>query len=445
MRFTDDRFGNPNSAVFLSGHAESYINLGSYKALKPKSGTISLWIKIENQVAAGIGIAVNPILITKCYALDDFYEAYSLYYDFNEKKIAVSFTKDSTEQLNHFSSPIKLNQWYHLAITYNSDSSTFYINGIKSSSYAKKFETKFLENDSVLVGNTGNKKNQRYLKGDIDDIEFYDSVLTPEQITELYNVPNPNKQAIILKWVLISIVAIVTLFLLYFIAKYRVQKSVLKEKEKLELQNKLLETELRVNRASMNPHFLFNSLNALHNFILNNEVDSASDYLVKFSKIVRKILDSNMHESISLDLEVELLDRYLEIENLRFEENIQYSIVIDESLKASIVQIPIMMLQPFVENAVWHGLLNKANQKIITISFSAYKEKYIYCVIEDNGVGRKKSGPVILEKKSLATNFVIQRLELLNKIHGLNCSLAIEDKPNNTGTIVKIILPILNL
>lgn len=84
--FTEDRFGNTDHAVFLSGHAESYINLGNYKALKPKSGSISLWVKIENKVSAGTGLWINPILITKCYTLDSFYEAYSIYFDPEEKK-----------------------------------------------------------------------------------------------------------------------------------------------------------------------------------------------------------------------------------------------------------------------------------------------------------------------------------------------------------------------
>lgn len=444
VHFTDDRFGNSNNAVFLSGHAESYINLGSYKVLKPKKGTIVLWVKIENQVAAGTGLMVNPIIITKCDTLDNFYEAYSMYYDPEEKKIAVSFTKDSTEQLNHFSSPIKQNKWHHLAVTYDNNISTFYLDGKENSTYPKNFETNFLEADSVLIGSTGNKKNQRFLKADIDDIEFYDTVLTAEEINKLYNAPNPNKNTILLNWLLAILFFMVVSVILYFVIKQRVNIAVKKERQRLELNNKLLETELRVNRASMNPHFLFNSLNALHNLILNNEIDNASDYLVKFSKLVRKILDSNMHESISLELEIELLDLYMEIENLRFEENIKYTIITEDSLVSSATRIPIMMIQPFVENAIWHGLLNKTGDKVINISFSLFEKKYIYCIIEDNGTGRKKSRSSLIEKKSLATGFVKQRLDLLNKIYDLKCSLIIEDKPNNQGTIVKIILPILN-
>ncbi len=442
--YTEDRFGNANHAVFLSGNADSYINLGNSNKVKPKTGSIVLWIKIENAVWAGKGIRINPILITRCDTSADFYEAFSIHYELDTKKVAFSTTKDSTLQVNHFTSIFKQNKWHQIVVTYDFNTSVLYLDGKLQSRLPKKFETRFLLTDSVLIGNTGSKKNERYLKADVDDIEFYDKVLTEDEVQELFNTPNPNKNSTILNWLLEGLILIIIIILLYFLIKHQLKKGILKEKQHLELQNKLLETELRVNRASMNPHFLFNSLNALHNFILNNEIDNASDYLVKFSKIIRKILDSNMHESISLELEIELLERYLEIENLRFEENIIYTISIEESLPVSSITIPIMMLQPFIENAIWHGLLNKKGEKIISISFSLYQEKYISCIIEDNGTGRKKNEAGFLEKKSLATAFVLQRLELLNKIHRLNSSLVIEDKPDNTGTIVKITLPILN-
>ncbi|MBA2613208.1 MAG: histidine kinase [Bacteroidetes bacterium] len=445
VSFTNDRFGNANNAVYLFGNQYSYINLGNYKAIKPTCGSISLWVKIENEVLAGQGYKFNPIIITKCSNEDDFFEAYSMFYLIETKKINATCTKDSTKQIGITSlKPIDHLTWNHMVLTYDDNWFSFYVDGKLEKQLAKNYKTQFNETDSVLVGITANNKNKRYLMATVDDIEFYDKVLTEKEVSELYHAPNPNKNKIIYEWLLVCLTILILGALLYLLIKYQIKKGIIKEKEKLELQNKLLETELRVNRASMNPHFLFNSLNALHNFILNNEIDNASDYLIKFSKIIRKILDSNMHESISLDLEIELLERYLEIENLRFEENINYTIITDDNLVASSIHIPIMMLQPFIENAIWHGLLNKKGEKIITISFSVIDEKYVYCIIEDNGTGRKKNDVIVLEKKSLATSFVLQRLELLNKIYNFNCSLVIEDKPNNSGTIIKITLPILN-
>ncbi|MDO9000702.1 MAG: histidine kinase [Bacteroidota bacterium] len=446
VSYTYDRFGNANNAIYLFGNQYSYINLGNYTALKPTSGSISLWIKIENEVSAGKGYKFNPILLTKCAKEDDFFEAYSIFYLPETKKLNVTCTKDSVTQIGITSiQPIEHYDWHHLVITYNYSWLSFYIDGKLEKKMSKNYTTQFLESDSVVVGSTANIKNQRYLMASVDDIEFFDRVLNDKEILELYHAPNPNKNKIILNWALIILAIIAFIIFAYHLIKRQIKLAVQKERVRLELHNKLLETELRVNRASMNPHFLFNSLNTLHNFILLNDIDIASDYLVKFSKLIRKILDSNMHDNISLDFEIEILEKYLEIENLRFEKNINFSIIIDDEIKPSSVKIPIMMLQPFVENAIWYGLLNKAGEKNITINFSLLEKKYIYCTIEDNGTGRKKESLTnLVEKKSLATNFIKQRLELLNKIHNLNCSLTIEDKPNNQGTIVKIVLPILN-
>jgi two-component sensor histidine kinase len=445
VNFSSDRFGNENNAVFISGNIASYINLGTDKALKPITGSISLWVTIENAIWSGTGIEVNPVLLTKSILSDDFYEAYSFYFEHKTNKLSVVVTKDSTLQVCQYSiKPIRTNRWYHMVLAYNDDSTAFYLNGQLQSRFPKKFKTQFLEGDSVLVGSTGNKKNSRYLKASVDDIEFYDRVLDPDEILKLYYAPDPNRNKVILMSSLAGVFLFGALLLLYFLIKYRIKKGIEKERQRLELHNKLLKTELRVNRASMNPHFLFNSLNALHNFILAGENDHASDYLLKFSKLIRKTLDSNMYDFISLEMEIELLDRYLEIENTRFEENIKYRIVTGESLTPASTHIPLMMLQPFVENAVWHGLLNKAGEKIINISFSLYETDYIYCIIEDNGSGRKNIQNRSSEKRSLATTFISQRLELLNKIHGLKCTLQIEDKPGQQGTIVKILLPILN-
>ncbi len=439
-----DRFGNENSAVYLHGNQYSYINLGNYPALKCKSASISLWLNVSNEIWAGQGYTINPVILTKSCNKDDFFESYAIYYMPEGDNIGCCLTKDSTNQMG-IPSATKFERfkWHHLVLTYNKEGMAFYIDGKKQGEFTTGFAATFSKTDSVLIGSTGNQKNNRFLNGFIDDVAFYDRVITAEEVEELFNAPNPNKNKIILNWFLRCLVMIVFILIIYFIVKHRVKLAIQKERSRLELNNKLLETELRVNRASMNPHFLFNSLNALHNFVLAKEIDNASNYLIKFSKLIRKILDSNMHESVSLNLEIELLEQYLELEKLRFDENIQYTIVTEDSLVSSIVRIPIMMLQPFVENAIWHGLLNKDGDKKISIAFSMVEDKYIFCVIEDNGIGRKEIIETVVEKKSMAIAFIKQRLELLNKIHNLNCSLIIEDKINQQGTIVKIILPIL--
>jgi hypothetical protein len=444
VNFTTDRFGNEGNAVFISGSKFSYINLGSDPRLKQKSGSISMWIKMEHKIWSGIGVKCNPLILTKYTNLNDFYESYGIYYMLETERLVGLATKDSTRETAVFAAKkFERNQWHHLVLAYDYDFLRFYIDGELQGKMDKKYETKFITTDSVLVGTLANEINDRFLNAVVDDIDFYNYVLSPDEVLALYHAPNPNKSMIILNWTLLCMAISAIILSGYLYIKYRIRKAVQKEKERRELDYKLLQTELRVNRASMNPHFLFNSLNTLHGFILEEELQDAGDYLVKFSKLIRKTLESNMNESISLKLEIELLERYLEIENMRFEENIRYTFITNDSLRPSAIHIPIMMLQPFLENAIWHGLLKKDGEKIITVTFSVLEEKYLYCEIEDNGTGRRQTGADPVEKTSMATVFIQQRLELLNKIHHLNCSLEIEDKPRYTGTIVKLTLPIL--
>jgi len=331
-----------------------------------------------------------------------------------------------------------------LVLTFTNDSLKFYVDAKLHGALPKKFENVYLSSDSVLIGSTGNKINERYLQAAIDDVEFYDIMLSDTQVKELYEAPNPNKNKIILNWILTSLLLLLLSTSIFFFVRYRIRLHLKREEKRFQQENLILETELRVNRALMNPHFVFNSLNALQNFILKNENERANNYLVKFSKLIRKILEVNMTDVISLEAEIELLNRYLEIEDLRFEEDIKHAIEVDPSIIPSIISIPIMMLQPFVENAIWHGLLKKTGEKQLKISFKVEAAIYLKCIIDDNGIGRKQENQDVFEKKSLATGFVLQRLEILNKLHHINCSLNIVDKPNNQGTTVTILLPILN-
>lgn len=444
VHFTDDRFGNEGNAVFMSGNKFSYVNLGNDPRLKQKNGSISLWVNMEYKIWSGAGVECNPFIITKYTNLSDFFESYAIYYMLRTKKLVAFSVQDSTRESSVVSlNTFKLNEWHHLVLAYDYHAIKFYIDGKLQGEMKKKFQTKFISTDSVMIGSLANKRNDRFLNGTVDDVAFYDYVLNDDEVSALYAAPNPNTTKMVLSWILKAAALIAIIYVVYLYILFRTRKAVKKEKARLELDYKLLQTELRVNRASMSPHFLFNSLNTLHSFILEEELHDAADYLVKFSKLIRKTLESNMQESISLKLEIELLERYLEIENMRFEENIRYTFVTTDSMNTSAIHVPIMMLQPFLENAIWHGLLKKDGDKIITVSFSVREEKYLYCEIEDNGAGRRKKGADPVEKTSMATGFILQRLELLNKIHHLKCALLIEDKPDHTGTIIKLTLPIL--
>jgi LytS/YehU family sensor histidine kinase len=221
------------------------------------------------------------------------------------------------------------------------------------------------------------------------------------------------------------------------------------EKEKNRIQRQVYEMETRVLKAQMNPHFIFNSMNSIQQFILANDNANANAYLVKFARLLRKILESSTDEHISLDNELDILNKYIEIESLRFEDAFSYEIVVDDKLNRPDTRIPHMLIQPFVENAIWHGLLMKESDKNLKIFFEYVDEHSLWCVVDDNGAGRRaqKTEGSVPKKKSLGIHFTAQRLELMRKEWGGDYGVEIADKVNaqgvSDGTRVKIKIPIL--
>lgn len=441
--FSEDRFGNANSAVYLFGNEHSYISFGTDSVFKPTVGSISLWVKIGGSVWSGRGYTVNPIILTKNSNNDDFYESYGINWVPEVDLFVMNCSQDSINQIviptTH---KLEFITWYHLALTFDNQSIAFYVNGELQGKQVKDFRISYLPTDSVLIGVTANKKNNRFFRGWIDDVEFYDYALSDEEVMALYNAPNPNKNAIILRWVLIVNGILLVLLIAYFFLRYRRAKAQKKEKERLELLNKLLETELRVNRALMNPHFVYNSLYSIQSLILNREIEQANTYLVKFSRLLRKTLEGNLSDAISLEAEIDLLKQFIEIENLKFEGQIISKVSAEGFPALGGIFIPVMMVQPFVENAIWHGLKHRQGDKILNITFRPAGEKLLECLIDDNGTGRIEKAEKTPENKSLATGFIQTRLSLINKIYGLNCTLTITDKPEHSGTTVSIVMPV---
>lgn len=188
-----------------------------------------------------------------------------------------------------------------------------------------------------------------------------------------------------------------------------------------ELERRLAEAEMMALRSQMNPHFIFNSLNSINYFIMSSQNDKASGYLSRFSKLIRQILDHSQQNLISLEAELAALQLYLEIESNRFDEKFQFSIRVDDEVNPSTILIPPMLLQPFVENAIWHGLLNSTlNEKRLNISIYAdnHTHEYIFTV-EDNGIGRARAklfrNDSIKGHQSLGIALTENRIQLFNK------------------------------
>jgi ligand-binding sensor domain-containing protein len=179
-------------------------------------------------------------------------------------------------------------------------------------------------------------------------------------------------------------------------------------------------SQLAALKVQMNPHFIFNALNSIQEFIVLNEKRLANQYLGKFADLMRLTLDMSNEPTISLQDEIRALQLYLELEALRFGDTLHYSIELEELLQAQEVLIPSMLVQPYVENALKHGLLHRKEQRKLEVKFGkAQKEGYIWCSIEDNGIGREQAGRLQAQQqhrrhKSFATSATQKRLELLN-------------------------------
>lgn len=196
-------------------------------------------------------------------------------------------------------------------------------------------------------------------------------------------------------------------------------------------------------RSQMNPHFIFNSLNSVNSFISKQDEKSANKYLAEFSKLMREVLECSEQDFISLSKEIEILKRYLNLEHFRFNSHFDYSFEVDPGIKAEEYQIPPMLLQPFIENAIWHGLRYKEAKGQLTVSF-VQKDDSIEVTIADNGIGREQSKKMKTlnqqKMKSTGISNAQNRLEIINEVFRKNLEINIRDLDEKTkeGTIVTL-------
>jgi len=209
------------------------------------------------------------------------------------------------------------------------------------------------------------------------------------------------------------------------------------ERSKAALQQRAKELEVQALRSQMNPHFIFNCLSSINHFVLNNETDKASEYLTRFARLIRMVLLNAGKVTITLEEELEMLRLYLNMEQLRFKEAFDYFIYFDEGIQSSMIQVPSFILQPFCENAIWHGLLHREGKGQLTLHFSSKKEQLI-CSIRDNGIGRRKAAEMkaaFIEKgASLGNRLSAERLALFNE-DSSGASFVMEDIFNEKGEV----------
>ncbi len=226
-------------------------------------------------------------------------------------------------------------------------------------------------------------------------------------------------------------------------------KEIFEKKQRAELdllkqKNQIAQLKMVALKSQMNPHFLFNSLNSINNYVIQNKVEEASNFITKFSMLVRKVLQVTNENSISLEEELQILSVYIKLEQMRVKNGFSFETQIDKSIKVSKLKVVPLFLQPFIENAIWHGLSFKEGEKRIKLSI--YKlDKMVKVLIQDNGIGIKRSKIKSLHtssnRKSFGINIVKERMEIM---YGKAVDIHIKDLSDGqeTGTQISIVFPL---
>lgn len=295
--------------------------------------------------------------------------------------------------------------------------------------------------DAIALENTiTSERNLQYVN---DIVIEYENELKNKQIRALADENKivkskleRNKKIFWFSMLILGIIGIV------LVALYK-NSQLQQEKQILTLEQDML-------RNQMNPHFIFNSLNSIKLYIINNEKENAVYYLNKFSKLIRKILVASTEKEISLEEELETMQLYMNIENIRFSNDIDFKINIDNDINTSSIKVPTLILQPFLENSLWHGLSSKKEgDKKISLNVYKNSENYITISIEDNGIGRKQSARIkkdkLLKRKSVGINITKARLANFSKRFSNDYKIIIQDLYNDnkaSGTKVIVDIPI---
>lgn len=209
--------------------------------------------------------------------------------------------------------------------------------------------------------------------------------------------------------------------------------------KKVQTKNKKI--ALQSLRREMNPHFIFNSLNSVNHFIATNNELAANQYLTKFSKLMRGVMENSTEDFIPFQQELDLLQNYLALEKTRFADKFDYEINVDESLNMQNLQIPGMLIQPFLENAIWHGLRYRTEKGFLKLHFEK-SESYLKILIEDNGIGIEESKKQKTQhqktREGRGMKNTLERIKLLNDLYKKNITCSVQDKENNTGVLVTL-------
>ena len=333
--------------------------------------------------------------------------------DFETKKEAVQQLSEIYKNVGNFNKALNSYQEYV---------------GLVDLLYKKKEK----EIEDALILNKILVEKQNRINSLEKDRELLESNYKLYESEERVTVENYKRQRLI-------IYSLVSGLLLLLVAIYFMYKS----NKQRRLANNLL--ALKSLRSQMNPHFIFNALNSVNGFIAQNDERTANRYLTDFSTLMRNVLDNSEQDFIPLSKEIELLKLYLKLEHSRFKDKFDYKVEIDKNLKIREYQIPPMLLQPYIENAVWHGLRYKKEKGFLKVLFYQKDDESITIEISDDGIGREKSKELKTanqqKQQSKGMDNIKKRVAILNEMYSDKVDVFIEDLyENNTGTKVVLTL-----
>jgi len=245
---------------------------------------------------------------------------------------------------------------------------------------------------------------------------------------------------------------LLALILVGLVIYWIVRRQLRKMRQKESVKKRVAELELQALQSQLNPHFIFNALGAIQQYQYGDNAEDAEEYFTGFARLMRLYLESSRQALMPLQDELELIQLYIDLEKLRFEDKFKVEIIVDDSLEAEYVRVPSMVLQPFVENAINHGLFHKDGVGHLLIRVQSLEEDWIQIVIRDDGVGRKRVQELAKQSfkkhKSRAMQIIEERLRIMNKIGEADIKIEIIDLFDEwgeaSGTEVRIVLPLID-
>jgi len=353
----------------------------------------------------------------------------TIYRDLGEKEKSLRYYQKSIEQGKQNNDVYNL-QWVYM------DMSEMYIR-LKDTANAYLSYKKYKEfsDQYITRANTKGLSDAR-IKYDAD---------THKKELELLSLKLRNQQLLIYGFSVVLALCLAVGLLLYRHSKVNAKRRL------AELNRKISEVTQANLRQQMNPHFIFNTLNSIQYYMYQHDKLATNNYLTKFSSLMRKVLENSQHTSVPLRDELDALKLYLELEMIRFKDKFDYEINIDDEIDTILYKVPTMLIQPYVENSICHGLMPAEGKGLVRINLNLEND-YISCIIEDNGIGREAAQEKKMKSEdnhsSLGTRIVSSRLELVNALYGTTLKTVYTDLKNEKGqpmgTRVEIHIPIMS-